>query len=108
MEINKAVRKIIKGIDVTNYHETFNKNWHSKIVVVGGISTIAIADAFSDALGIHVSEEAENRHTTKEIWESTISTFLSKFIFALPFIVPLLLFRLSVAIVASLIWGFYC
>lgn len=57
-------------------------------------------------MGIHVSEEAENRHTTKEIWESTISTFLSKFIFALSFIVPLLLFRLSVAIVASLIWGF--
>ncbi|MEO0185998.1 MAG: VIT1/CCC1 transporter family protein, partial [candidate division WOR-3 bacterium] len=44
---------------------------HSKIVVIGGILTIAIADAFSDALGIHVSEESENKHSTKEIWEST-------------------------------------
>ncbi len=28
---------------------------HSKKVVIGGILTIAIADAFSDALGIHLS-----------------------------------------------------
>lgn len=79
---------------------------HLKIVVIGGIITIAIADAFSDALGIHISEESENRHTTKEIWESTISTFLFKFIFALTFIIPLLLFQLSIAIVMSVIWGF--
>ena len=39
---------------------------HSRVVVIGGIVTIAIADAFSDALGIHVSEEAENVHTHKE------------------------------------------
>jgi hypothetical protein len=40
----------------------------SKLVVIGGVLTIAIADAFSDALGIHVSEEAEMVHTSKEIW----------------------------------------
>ncbi len=78
---------------------------HSKLVVIGGILTIAIADAFSDALGIHISEESENKHTTKEIWESTISTFLSKFVFALTFIVFLLLFRVSTAIIVSIIWG---
>jgi VIT1/CCC1 family predicted Fe2+/Mn2+ transporter len=78
---------------------------HSKLVVIGGILTIAIADAFSDALGIHMSEESENKHTTREIWESTISTFLSKFAFALIFIVPLLLFQLSTAIIVSVICG---
>ena len=78
---------------------------HSKLVVIGGVLTIAIADAFSDALGIHVSEESENKHTTKEIWEATISTFFSKFVFALTFIIPLLLFELSTAIVVSIIWG---
>ena len=77
----------------------------SKIVVLGGVLTIAIADAFSDALGIHVSEEAENKHTTKEIWESTISTFFSKFLFALTFIIPIFLLKLSTAIVVSIIWG---
>lgn len=78
---------------------------HSKLVVLGGILTIAIADAFSDALGIHVSEESENKHTTKEIWESTIFTFVSKFIFAMTFIVPVLLFPLATAITASIVWG---
>lgn len=78
---------------------------HSVLAVIGGILTIAIADSFSDALGIHISEESENRHTTKEIWESTISTFLFKFIFALTFIVPLLIFSLSKAVIASIIWG---
>ena len=78
---------------------------HSKIVVLAGILTIAIADAFSDALGIHISKEAENTHTTKQIWAATISTFLTKFLFAMTFVVPVLLFTLSTAIVMSLIWG---
>ncbi len=78
---------------------------HLKLVVIGGILTIAIADAFSDALGIHVSEESENKHTTKEIWESTICTFVTKFIFAATFLVPVLLFSLMTAIVVSVVWG---
>ena len=77
---------------------------HSKIVIIGGILMIAIADAFSDALGIHVSEESENKHTAKEIWESTIATFFSKFIFALTFIVPIMLFPLPAAIIISIIY----
>lgn len=78
---------------------------HSKLVVLGGILTIAIADAFSDALGIHISEEAENKHTEKEIWESTIATFFFKFIFALTFAVPVFLFELTTAIFVSIGWG---
>ena len=78
---------------------------HSKLVVIGGILTIAIADAFSDALGIHVSEESENKHTTKEIWESTICTFVVKFIFAMTFIIPVLLFALGTAIMVGIVWG---
>ena len=78
---------------------------HSRLAVIGGILIIAIADAFSDALGIHISEEFENKHTVKQIWASTISTFLSKFIFSLTFVVPVLLFKLSTAITISIIWG---
>ena len=78
---------------------------HSKIVIIAGILTIAIADAFSDALGIHVSEEAENSHTAKQIWGATVATFLTKLLFALSFLAPLLLLSLSTAIVVSLIWG---
>jgi len=78
---------------------------NSKIVVLAGILTIAIADAFSDALGIHISKEAENTQTTKQIWVATISTFLAKFLFAMTFVAPVLLFTLSTAIAMSLIWG---
>jgi VIT1/CCC1 family predicted Fe2+/Mn2+ transporter len=80
---------------------------HSRIAVLSGILTIAIADAFSDALGIHISEESENKHTAKEIWESTIYTFFSKFLFASSFIVPLFLFKLSTAIIIGVLWGFF-
>lgn len=79
----------------------------SKLVILGGILTIAVADAFSDALGIHISEESENKHTTKEIWESTIATFLSKFIFALTFAVPFLFLSISSSIIISVIWGLF-
>jgi VIT1/CCC1 family predicted Fe2+/Mn2+ transporter len=78
---------------------------HSRIAVIGGILVIAIADAFSDALGIHVSEESENVHTTREIWEATIATFLSKFVIAVTFIAPILLFEFTHAIIVSVIWG---
>lgn len=78
---------------------------YSKPAVIGGILTIAIADAFSDALGIHISEESENKHTAREIWQSTISTFLAKFLFALSFITPVLLLKLPIAILASVVWG---
>jgi VIT1/CCC1 family predicted Fe2+/Mn2+ transporter len=78
---------------------------HSKIVVLAGILTIAIADAMSDALGIHISEEAESTHTVKQIWGATIATFMTKFLFAMTFIVPVLFLCLSNAIIVSLIWG---
>lgn len=84
-----------------------NSGTHSKVIIIGGILTIAVADAFSDALGIHVSEEAENKHTEKEIWESTICTFLAKFIFAISFLVPIILLPLGTAIIASIIYGLF-
>jgi VIT1/CCC1 family predicted Fe2+/Mn2+ transporter len=78
---------------------------NSKLAVIGGILTIAIADAFSDALGIHISEEAENKHSEKEIWESTVSTFLFKFITAITFIIPVIMLDLSTSVIVSIIWG---
>jgi VIT1/CCC1 family predicted Fe2+/Mn2+ transporter len=53
-----------------------------------------------------MSEESENKHSTKEIWQSTFATFFSKFIFALTFVIPVLLFELTTAIIVSVLWGF--
>lgn len=77
----------------------------SKLAVIGGVLTIALADSLSDAFGIHIAEESEGVHSDKEIWQSTFSTFLTKLIFALTFVVPVLLFTLKTAIVISVIWG---
>ncbi|HHQ45519.1 MAG TPA: hypothetical protein ENN13_05255 [Candidatus Altiarchaeales archaeon] len=82
-----------------------NSGTHSRLVVLGGILTIAIADACSDALGIHISEESGNVHTPKEIWASTLSTFFSKFLFALTFAVPVILLPLQTAVYVSIAWG---
>ena len=79
---------------------------HSKMVVLAGIVSIAIADAFSDALGMHLSEEAGNRGSSQKIiWIETISTFFFKFLFALLFVIPVLLFELQTAIEVSVVAG---
>ena len=82
-----------------------NAGTHSRLVVIGGILTIAIADAFSDSLAIHISKESENNSSNQQIWAATLATLLSKFLFALTFLLPVLFFKLSVAIIVSLVWG---
>jgi len=79
---------------------------NSQGIVLGGILTIAVADALSDALAMHVSQESEHRHSEKSVWVSTFSTLLSKFAFAITFVIPVLLLDLHTAIYASIIWGF--
>lgn len=80
---------------------------HSKLAVVAGILSIAVADAFSDSIGIHISQEAENHHSSREIWESTVATFLGKLFFALTFILPTIFFTLGYAVLISIIWGLF-
>lgn len=77
----------------------------SKLAVLVGVVVLAIADALSDAMGIHVSEEAENVHTTRELWESAGFTFLSKMLIALSFVIPLYFLDQSVHIFVCIVWG---
>lgn len=77
----------------------------SRTAVLAGILTIAVADALSDAMGIHVSEEGEGVHTGREVWTSTLATFVSKLAVALTFAVPVLLLPLGAATVAAVVWG---
>lgn len=83
-----------------------NASTHSKTAIIGGILAIAIADAFSDALGLHISEEAEFKHKPKDLWIAAISALFTKFIFSFSFILPILILTNSTALIASLIWGF--
>jgi len=78
---------------------------HSRLAVIGGIVTIAVADALSDALGIHIAEESKNNGNALEIWEATIATFVAKFLIAMTFMVPVMLLPLEEAMTVSVGWG---
>lgn len=82
-----------------------NSGTKSVIAVLGGILVIAVADAMSDALGIHLAEEADPSTTHGHVWSATIMTFLTKFAFSISFAVPLLLLPLATAVLASVIWA---
>ena len=77
----------------------------SLAAVLGGIFVIAVADAMSDALGIHLAEEADPETTPQHVWSATLATFMTKFVFSLSFAVPLLLLPLQQAVLFSVLWG---
>ena len=82
----------------------------SRLAVIAGIVIMAIADGLSDAAGIHISEESElekgkTKHSHKEIWLSTIFTFLSVAGFTLTFAVPIFIFPLKTAVLVAIGWG---
>ncbi len=82
-----------------------NASTSSRLAVIAAIVAIAIADAFSDAVAMHVSEESEGVHKRKDVWEATMATFLTKFIFALTFVIPIWFFPLDIAVPVDIIWG---
>ena len=84
-----------------------NSGTRSITAVLGGILVIAVADALSDALGIHLAEEANPNTTHAHVWSATIMTFLTKFVFSISFAVPLLLLPLATAVIASVAWGLF-
>ncbi len=84
-----------------------NSGTRSVTAVLGGILVIAVADAMSDALGIHLAEESDPDTTHGHVWSATIMTFVTKFVFSISFAVPLLLLPLSTAVIASVAWGMF-
>jgi len=83
-----------------------NSFTHSRIIVIGGILTLAVADSLSDAFGGHMSEESGRKKPHREIWESTFSTLVSKIAITLSFLLPFLFLNLKNAVILSVIWGF--
>jgi VIT1/CCC1 family predicted Fe2+/Mn2+ transporter len=81
-----------------------NASTESVAVIISGILIIAVADALSDSLGMHISEEASEK-TEREVRESTLATFLAKFLVGATFVIPILLFPLQTAVLISIFWG---
>lgn len=83
---------------------------YSKLAVVAGTITMAIADGLADGAGQHMSEEAEieggkAKHTQREVWLTTLFTFLSVCGSILSFIPFFLIFPLKTAIFVGIGWG---
>jgi vacuolar iron transporter family protein len=76
-----------------------------QVIVVGGVITIAIADALSDAFGMHISQESIKGNNSKAVWKATFSTLIAKFVFAISFLGPLLLLKDNLAVIISILWG---
>ncbi len=81
-----------------------NASTQSIAVIISGILIIAIADALSDSLGMHISEEASKK-SSDEVRESTLATFGAKFFVGVTFIVPILAMPLQTAVTISVVWG---
>ena len=93
------------GMMVGMYSATY-----SKLAVVASIITMAIADGLADGVGQHMSEEAEMEggkpvHTQREVWLSTVYTFLSVCGSILSFTPFFLIFSLQTAIYVGIGWG---
>jgi len=77
----------------------------SLIAVIGGIVVIAVTDSLSDAFGIRLAEESQPDINKLGVLLSALTTLVTKFVVALSFIVPLLLFPLATGVLVALLWG---
>jgi VIT1/CCC1 family predicted Fe2+/Mn2+ transporter len=82
-----------------------NAGTKSLVAVLGGILVVAVADAMSDAMGIHLAQESDPESTTDHIWAATFWTFGTKLVVALTFALPLLWFPLQIAVAVAVGWG---
>ncbi len=73
----------------------------NRLAVIIGLIASGIANSFGNAVGFHVSEEAEGIHTQKEVWKATFMSGFSTFAVTLILLVPLLLFAVKDAILIT-------
>ncbi len=86
---------LIIGLDTTA---------NAKLSIIGSLMVIALADNISDSLGIHIYQESEGM-TTRQVWISTLTNFISRLFISLGFIFIILFLPLSIAISISIIYG---
>ncbi|HEY4494995.1 MAG TPA: hypothetical protein VJC01_00935, partial [Candidatus Paceibacterota bacterium] len=82
-----------------------NSATESLIAVIAGIVTVAVADSLADSIGIYFSKKTERGISPATVFKSALNVFLSKFIFALTFIIPFIVFPLFFAIYVCIAWG---
>lgn len=81
-----------------------NKIARPQFGIIGGLLLIGLADNISDGLGIHIYQESESLNKN-EVWFSTITNFITRFLVSLVFIIFVLFFPINIAVVLSVIYG---
>ena len=79
---------------------------NSLVPVLGGILVVAVADAMSDAMGIHLAQESDPDADASHVWTATLWTFFTNLVVALSFSLPLFWFPLQAAVAIAVGWGF--
>ena len=77
----------------------------ARLAIIGGIFTVSVADALSDALGEHISEESKTHPKARDVRNITISTFFSKLIIGLSFVIPFIFLPVGHAVLISVIYS---
>ncbi len=84
---------------------SFDTSVKSKMMLVGSLCIIALADNISDTLGIHIYKEGE-RSSFRDVWKMTLSNFGTRLGVILIFIVFVLALPPTIAVVCSIVYGF--
>ena len=77
---------------------------NAKISIIGSLLVVALADNISDTLGIHIYQESEGL-TKKEVWISSFTNFLSRFLVSSGFIFIVYFLPINFAVIISIIYG---
>lgn len=75
-----------------------------KIGIIGSLLVIAFADNISDALGIHIYQEAEGLKE-KSAWRLTLTNFIARLIISLGFVLIMAFLPANTAVVVSILYG---
>ena len=97
-----AVSAVITCLAIITSFDTNNK---SKLVVIGSLCVIALADNISDTLGIHIYQEGEFS-SFRKVWRGTLSNFIVRVCVILVFILFVFGLPPMPAVVCSILYGF--
>lgn len=84
---------------------SFDINDKSKLIVIGSLSVVALADNISDTLGIHIYQEGEFS-SFRKVWKVTLSNFIARLCVILMFMLFVFILPPMLAVACSILYGF--
>jgi VIT1/CCC1 family predicted Fe2+/Mn2+ transporter len=81
-----------------------SRNTDSRLIIIGSLLVIAIADNISDSLGIHIYQESELKKP-RAIRASTFYNFLTRFLATMVFVLLVAFLPTMYAVTVSIAYG---